>query len=138
MVPDSIGHLVTLGLKPDEARIYLDLLSSGPASPEQLASDTGRDAREVRAGFAVLADYGLASSISCQLKPHRRAGTIAYTAPEVHQGRLSNWTDQFSLAVMYCQLRTARLPAVMTPDNASRNITDATITSMSENARAFI
>ncbi|HKN51042.1 MAG TPA: helix-turn-helix domain-containing protein, partial [Amycolatopsis sp.] len=63
MVPDSIGHLVTLGLKPDEARIYLDLLSSGPASPEQLASDTGRDAREVRAGFAVLADYGLAGPV---------------------------------------------------------------------------
>jgi serine/threonine-protein kinase len=63
-----------------------------------------------------LADYGLASAISCQLKPHRRAGTIAYTAPEVHQGRLSNWTDQFSLAVMYCELRTMRLPSVMTPD----------------------
>jgi serine/threonine-protein kinase len=63
-----------------------------------------------------LADYGLASAISCQLKPHRRAGTIAYTAPEVHQGRLSNWTDQFSLAMMYCELRTGRLPSVMTPE----------------------
>jgi serine/threonine protein kinase len=63
-----------------------------------------------------LADYGLASSISCQLKPHRRAGTLAYTAPEVHQGRLSNWTDQFSLAVMYCELRTGYLPSLMTPD----------------------
>jgi DNA-binding CsgD family transcriptional regulator len=63
MVPDSIGHLVTLGLKPDEARIYLDLLSSGPISPEQFATDTGRDVREVRAGFAVLADYGLAGQV---------------------------------------------------------------------------
>src|SRR5260370_8745708 len=57
-----------------------------------------------------LTDFGLSSSISCQLKWHRQAGTVAYTAPEVLQGRLSNWTDQFSLAVTYCELRGGRLP----------------------------
>src|SRR5438445_671717 len=57
-----------------------------------------------------LSDFGLASSISCQLQGHRRAGTLAYTAPEVFQGRLSDWTDQFSLGVTYCELRSGRLP----------------------------
>jgi hypothetical protein len=26
------------------------------------------------------------------------------------QGRLSDWTDQYSLAITYCQLRSGRLP----------------------------
>lgn len=60
MVRASIGHLMTLGFKPDEAEIYLDLLSSGPASAETLAARTGRDVREIRRCFAVLADHGLA------------------------------------------------------------------------------
>lgn len=62
-----------------------------------------------------LTDFGLASSISCQLKWHRQAGTLAYTAPEVFQGRLSNWTDQYSLAVTYCELRGGSLPFPETP-----------------------
>lgn len=64
MVPESIGHLVTLGCKTDEAEIYLDLLSSGPALPERLAAETGRDADAVRRCFAVLADYGLAGPVN--------------------------------------------------------------------------
>jgi DNA-binding CsgD family transcriptional regulator len=63
MVPESIGHLVMLGLKPDEAEIYLDLLSSGPTTAEGLAADTKRDLRDVRGCFAVLADYGLAGPV---------------------------------------------------------------------------
>jgi serine/threonine protein kinase len=62
-----------------------------------------------------LTDFGLASEISCQLKWHRRAGTLDYTPPEVFQGRLSNWTDQYSLAVTYCELRGGRLPFPDTP-----------------------
>jgi serine/threonine protein kinase len=57
-----------------------------------------------------LTDFGLSSLISSQLQGHRRAGTLAYTAPEVFQGRLSNWTDQYSLAVTYCELRGGALP----------------------------
>ena len=64
-----------------------------------------------------LSDFGLASSISCQLQGHRRAGTLAYTAPEVFQGRLSDWTDQFSLGVTYCELRSGRLPYAQVPSS---------------------
>ncbi len=60
MVPESLGCLVTLGLRPDEAEIYLELLSAGPATAEQLATESGRAVHEVRGCFAVLTDYGLA------------------------------------------------------------------------------
>jgi serine/threonine protein kinase len=57
-----------------------------------------------------LADFGLSSQTTSQLKVHRRAGTLDYTAPEVFQGRLSDRTDQYALAVSYCVLRGGRLP----------------------------
>ena len=66
-----------------------------------------------------LTDFGLSSLISSQLQVHRRAGTLAYTAPEVFQGRLSNWTDQYSLAVTYCELRGGALPFPETPQTFS-------------------
>jgi serine/threonine protein kinase len=62
-----------------------------------------------------LADFGLASPTSSPLKFHRRAGTLDYTAPEVFQGRLSDWTDQYALAVSYCLLRGGYLPFRDTP-----------------------
>ncbi len=57
-----------------------------------------------------LCDFGLASPISTQVSFHRLAGTLDYTAPEVFQGRLTQWTDQFSLAVTYCELRSGQRP----------------------------
>src|SRR5262249_4246906 len=42
--------------------------------------------------------------------PCPRQGTAEYCAPEVFQGNLSEWSDQFSLAVTYHVLRTARFP----------------------------
>jgi serine/threonine protein kinase len=62
-----------------------------------------------------LTDFGLASVTAAPLKSHRRAGTLAYAAPEVFRGRLSDWTDQYALAVSYCQLRSGRLPFPDTP-----------------------
>jgi serine/threonine protein kinase len=57
-----------------------------------------------------LCDFGLAGVTTSILKAHRRGGTLDYTAPEVFQGRLSDRTDQYALAVTYCKLRGARLP----------------------------
>lgn len=57
-----------------------------------------------------IADFGLASPTCSPLRFHRRGGTPEFMAPEVFQGRLSDWTDQYSLAVSYCQLRGGRLP----------------------------
>lgn len=62
-----------------------------------------------------LADYGLSSLTTTSLQFHRRAGTLDYTAPEVFQGRLSDRTDQYALAVTYCQLRSGQLPFADTP-----------------------
>jgi serine/threonine protein kinase len=68
-----------------------------------------------------VADYGLASPTSTTLKFHRRAGTLDYTAPEVFQGRLSDWTDQYSLGVSYCVLRGGSLPFRDTPAKFEKN-----------------
>jgi serine/threonine protein kinase, bacterial len=54
-----------------------------------------------------LSDFGLASALSGRFREHRRAGKPAYAAPEVFQGRLSDRTDQYALAVSYCMLRGA-------------------------------
>jgi serine/threonine-protein kinase len=54
-----------------------------------------------------LADFGLASLKSVQSGV---GGTLAYAAPEVHEGRSTGRTDQFALAVTYCELRGGRLP----------------------------
>jgi len=68
-----------------------------------------------------VADFGLASPTSSPLKFHRRAGTLNYTAPEVFQGRLSDWTDQYALAISYCELRACRLPFTDTPATFVKN-----------------
>jgi serine/threonine-protein kinase len=57
-----------------------------------------------------VADFGLSAQTTTQLKAHRKAGTLNYTAPEVFQSRLSDRTDQYALAVTYCELRAGRLP----------------------------
>lgn len=68
-----------------------------------------------------VADFGLASPTTSMLKFHRRAGTLDYAAPEIFQGRLSEWTDQYSLAVSYCFLRGGRLPFDDTPNSFQRS-----------------
>jgi serine/threonine protein kinase len=62
-----------------------------------------------------IADFGLASPTSSVLRTHRRAGTLDFAAPEVFQGRLSNSTDQYALAITYCHLRGGRMPFPDTP-----------------------
>ena len=57
-----------------------------------------------------LADYGLAVETTQAFTPRRAAGTLAFAAPEIFRGQLSERSDQFSLAVSYCQLRGGRLP----------------------------
>jgi serine/threonine protein kinase, bacterial len=57
-----------------------------------------------------LSDFGLSSTLSNAQAPHRRSGTLAYAAPEIFQGQLSRWSDQFALAITYCELRAGRRP----------------------------
>jgi serine/threonine-protein kinase len=57
-----------------------------------------------------VADFGLAVQTTSSMWYHRRVGTHQYTPPEVLRGWLSERSDQYSLAVSYCHLRSGRLP----------------------------
>jgi serine/threonine protein kinase len=59
---------------------------------------------------AQLADYGLATPTYGHTTPCHRQGTIEYAAPEVFQGYMTEFSDQFSLAVTYFLLRTGNFP----------------------------
>jgi serine/threonine protein kinase, bacterial len=62
-----------------------------------------------------LSDFGLTTALTSREKAHHRAGTPAYAGPEVFQGRVSDRTDQYALAVCYCVLRSGFLPFPHTP-----------------------
>jgi len=64
-----------------------------------------------------LSDFGLTTAMTSNEKTHHRAGTPAFAGPEVFQGRVSERTDQYALAVCYCVLRGGRLPFPDTPAN---------------------
>jgi serine/threonine protein kinase/Flp pilus assembly protein TadD len=59
-------------------------------------------------GLSCLADTTGAGRSQCGL-------TCAYAAPESFRGKVSGASDQYSLAVTFCQLRTGRLPFVGPP-----------------------
>jgi serine/threonine protein kinase, bacterial len=67
-----------------------------------------------------VADLSLATPTSAPIKVTSWAGTVDYTAPEVFHGRLSDWSDQYALAVTYCQMRGGRLPFPSTPQSFPR------------------
>jgi serine/threonine-protein kinase len=59
---------------------------------------------------AKLTDYGLASPTHGQNTPCPRHGTREFAPAEVFKGYLTDTSDQFSLAVTYCVLRTGQFP----------------------------
>jgi serine/threonine-protein kinase len=67
-----------------------------------------------------LTDFSLTSATTSVMKNHRQAGTPDYCAPEVFQGRLSDRTDQYALAVTYFLLRTGQFPFEPVPKPMSR------------------
>jgi serine/threonine protein kinase len=67
-----------------------------------------------------ISDFSLSSLISTSIIPHRTAGTFSYAAPEVFQGYLSKWTDQYALAASYYELRCGRPPFSAPPRQDSR------------------
>ena len=62
-----------------------------------------------------LADFGLAALMTAATMAHSPAGTPEYASPEVFRGRLSRRSDQFALAVTYCEMRSGRLPFANPP-----------------------
>ncbi len=61
-------------------------------------------------GSVRLADFGLAKILAATVASTQGSMSPVYAAPEVIQGQFSRWSDQYSLAATYCQLRTGRPP----------------------------
>jgi tetratricopeptide (TPR) repeat protein/serine/threonine protein kinase len=61
-------------------------------------------------GGVKVADFGLARLLESTQTRHTGQMTLAYAAPEFFDGQTSSQSDQYSLAVTYCELRTGRLP----------------------------
>jgi serine/threonine protein kinase len=56
-----------------------------------------------------LAEFGLVQTFSW-VHTIRRSGMVDYAAPELFTGHSSAQSDQYSLAISYCELRSGRLP----------------------------
>jgi formylglycine-generating enzyme required for sulfatase activity len=61
-------------------------------------------------GSVKVADYGLAKILEKTLTTVSTKMTPAYAAPEFFNGQATKWSDQYCLAVAYCQMRTNVLP----------------------------
>src|SRR5262249_2533509 len=61
-------------------------------------------------GGVKVADFGLARLLEQTVVSHSGSLTPLYAAPEFFNGQTTRSSDQYSLAVTYCQLRTKRLP----------------------------
>lgn len=61
-------------------------------------------------GHAKVADFGLARLQESQVMTVTFCGTPLYMAPEVWRGKISVHSDQYSLAVTYCEMRLGRRP----------------------------
>lgn len=57
-----------------------------------------------------VADFGLSRLLESTATSHTGALTVAYAAPEFFNGQTCSQSDQYSLAVTYCELRSGRLP----------------------------
>ena len=55
-------------------------------------------------------DFGLARVLANSVTGHTGSLTVAYAAPEFFDGCTARNSDQYCLAVTYCQLRGGRLP----------------------------
>jgi serine/threonine protein kinase len=63
-----------------------------------------------------LGDLGSSALIASTVAAASWSLSLDYASPEVLQGRLSDWSDQYSLAITYCQLRSGRLPYPAIPN----------------------
>ena len=70
---------------------------------------------------AKLTDHGLATATFGPSTPCSRQGTREYAAPEVFLGSITDWSDQYSLAITYYALRCGRFPFPPPVKNASRS-----------------
>jgi serine/threonine protein kinase len=60
-------------------------------------------------------DFGMARVLAHSVTGHTGNLTVAYAAPEFFDGRTTRHSDQYCLAVTYCQLRAGKLPFAGSP-----------------------
>lgn len=63
-----------------------------------------------------VADFGLSGPMQFNVSRNVIIGTPPYAAPELFEGRMTERTDQFGMAVMYCELRAGRFPIPISTD----------------------
>jgi serine/threonine protein kinase len=61
-------------------------------------------------GCVKVADFDLVRVLVATIGPGTGGMTLAYAAPESFDGKATRWSDQYSLAITYCELRGGRLP----------------------------
>jgi serine/threonine protein kinase len=61
-------------------------------------------------GTVKVADFGLAKLLEHTVAAASGSMTPVYAAPEFFGNQATRWSDQYSLAVTYCQLRGGKLP----------------------------
>ncbi|MBA4192155.1 MAG: hypothetical protein C0467_29620 [Planctomycetaceae bacterium] len=61
-------------------------------------------------GVLKVADFGLARCLEHTVSTHTGGCTLEYAAPEIFKRRVTTWSDQYSLAITYCQLRGGQFP----------------------------
>jgi formylglycine-generating enzyme required for sulfatase activity len=61
-------------------------------------------------GCVAVADFGLAKLLKDKISTHTGQLSVSFAAPETIRNQVSAHSDQYSLAVTYCQLRGGRLP----------------------------
>ena len=111
------------GLPRDELLGYMDEVAGAidflnePRHPSDDGGLIGVQHRDIKpqnlflvGGSVRLADFGLAKVLEASQASHSGCMSPSYAAPELLEGQVSQWTDQYALAVTYVQLRTGRLP----------------------------
>lgn len=61
-------------------------------------------------GHVRVGDFGLAKVLEQLSDQHSGKGTLLYSPPEMLEGEICHASDQYSLALTYCQLLTGNLP----------------------------
>lgn len=69
-------------------------------------------------------DFGLLRLLEKEMSQHVGGMTLYYAAPELLRGNISQWTDQYALAVTWCQLRGGQLPFTGSPAEIRRGHLD--------------
>jgi serine/threonine protein kinase len=64
----------------------------------------------LRNGYAFLGDFGLARQLKGGVPPTINIATMKYAPPEFLQQRVTRFSDLYSLAITYCEMRTGLIP----------------------------